>query len=197
MSGVSLSSLSCSDKSELRAQARSRRAQAGEAERRNAAAQIAGLGIAFASPEPGAVVSAYYPVRGELDCLPLLAALDAQGFTLALPIVRDDALLDFMTWRPGQPLRPGRHGILCPVDGVLADPSVLLTPLLAFDSRGFRLGYGAGNYDRTLSALRARGRATAIGLAFDFQETAALPADAYDQRLDWVLTPSGPRRFGE
>jgi 5-formyltetrahydrofolate cyclo-ligase len=197
MPGVSLLSWSSSDKSALRARARSSRALAGEAERREAAARIASFGIAFAAPEPGAVISAYYPVRGEIDCLPLLTALDAQGFTLALPLVRDDALLDFMTWRPGQTLRAGRHDIPCPVDGVIVEPSVLLTPLLAFDAHGFRLGYGAGNYDRALAALRSCGRATAIGLAFDFQETASVPADVYDQRLDWVLTPSGPRRFGE
>jgi 5-formyltetrahydrofolate cyclo-ligase len=74
--------------------------------------------------------------------------------------------------------------------------------LLAFDSRGHRLGYGAGNYDRTLQRLRARrGKdrpgVAAIGLAFDFQFAPLLPSEAHDQRLDWVLTPSGPRWLGD
>lgn len=169
---------------------------AGDAERNAAAVAIAGIGIGFASPPPGAVVSGYYPVRGELDCLPLLETLVLQGYVVALPLTRDDDGLEFRTWRPGEPLQPGRFNIPCPVDGALVDPAVLLTPLLAFDGRGVRLGYGAGHYDRTLATLRSRLGAIAIGLAFDFQEAASLPDEAHDERLDWALTPSGPRRFG-
>jgi 5-formyltetrahydrofolate cyclo-ligase len=71
---------------------------------------------------------------------------------------------------------------------------VLLVPLLAFDPMGYRLGYGGGFYDRTLAKLRERQPAIAIGLAFDEQRVDAVPHLDYDQRLDWVLTPSGPLR---
>jgi 5-formyltetrahydrofolate cyclo-ligase len=68
-------------------------------------------------------------------------------------------------------------------------------PLLAFDARGYRLGYGGGFYDRTLEGLRARGPVLAIGFAFAAQEVAEVPIDATDQRLDMIVTDAGVRAF--
>ena len=67
-------------------------------------------------------------------------------------------------------------------------PDVLLVPLLAFDREGFRLGYGGGFYDRTLEKLRALKKVTAIGIAYAGQEMDTVPRDAFDQRLDWIMT---------
>jgi 5-formyltetrahydrofolate cyclo-ligase len=72
------------------------------------------------------------------------------------------------------------------------EPDILLVPLLAFDAAGWRLGYGGGFYDRTLKGLRARKSVVAIGIAFDEQQVDAVPHLDYDERIDWVLTPSGP-----
>ena len=72
------------------------------------------------------------------------------------------------------------------------EPDILLVPLLAFDRAGWRLGYGGGFYDRTLRGLRARKPIVAVGLAYDEQQVDAVPHLDYDERLDWVLTPSGP-----
>jgi len=74
------------------------------------------------------------------------------------------------------------------------DPDILIVPLLAFDRAGWRLGYGGGFYDRTLRDLRARKAIVAVGLAFDEQQVDAVPHLDYDERLDWVLRPSGPLR---
>ena len=74
------------------------------------------------------------------------------------------------------------------------EPHIVLTPLLAFDANGFRLGYGGGFYDRTLAKLRAKKPVVAVGVAYDEQRVDAVPVESYDQRLDWVLTPSGPLR---
>jgi 5-formyltetrahydrofolate cyclo-ligase len=68
---------------------------------------------------------------------------------------------------------------------------VVLVPLLAFDRRGWRLGYGGGYYDRTLRALRAEGPLLAIGLAYAAQEVAAMPHDETDERVDLVVTEQG------
>jgi 5-formyltetrahydrofolate cyclo-ligase len=73
-------------------------------------------------------------------------------------------------------------------------PRILLVPLLAFDRAGYRLGYGGGYYDRTLRGLRSTGAVMAVGLAFDEQEVDAVPHLDYDERIDWVLTPSGARK---
>ena len=70
----------------------------------------------------------------------------------------------------------------------------MLVPLLAFDARGYRIGYGGGFYDRTIAQLRNQKPVLTIGIAFDEQRVESVPHVDYDQRLDWVLTPSGPLR---
>ena len=78
---------------------------------------------------------------------------------------------------------------MCPGRSVPeVDPDVLLVPLLAFDRAGYRLGYGAGFYDRTLERLRRSKRVYAVGIGFAGQEVDGVPRDQYDQPLDWLVT---------
>lgn len=183
----------------LRATAKRIRAQAFEQQGRSAAEQIAANGIAFASPPAKAVISAYLPIADEIDPLPLMLRLAGEGFRLALPVMQGKAEpLCFRRWHPGEPVAKREWGILEPLPSAPeVDPDVMLVPLLAFDAEGYRLGYGGGFYDRTLAAMRARRAVVAIGLAFDEQEVPAVPRFELDQRLDWVLTPTGPRRYVE
>ena len=89
----------------------------------------------------------------------------------------------------GDALASGQWGIREPLpDALEVAPDILLVPLLAFDRRGNRIGYGAGYYDMTITALRAHKSVTAIGIAFAAQEIAAIPATPRDARLDLVLT---------
>jgi 5-formyltetrahydrofolate cyclo-ligase len=85
----------------------------------------------------------------------------------------------------------GDFGALIPAEGAWLEPEVLIVPLLAFDRRGYRLGYGGGFYDRTLERLRARGATLALGFAFAAQEVEAVPIEPTDQRLDVLLTETG------
>ena len=92
-------------------------------------------------------------------------------------------------WRFGEPLARAVWGIREPAtDAPEVEPDVILVPLLAFDRRGHRLGYGGGYYDRTIARLRAKRGAVAIGLAFSIQEVPAVPTSDRDVRLDLVLT---------
>ena len=68
-------------------------------------------------------------------------------------------------------------------------------PLLAFDSAGFRLGYGGGFYDRTLQGLRDGGGALAVGVGYAGQLCRSVPRDRFDQRLDWIVTESDSLQF--
>ena len=154
------------------------------------AARLERAGLALAKTLAHPVVSAYWPIRDEVDTRLLLAALAAQGFATALPVTgaRGTALL-FRAWRPGDPQTPGQMGIAEPLPAApWVEPDLLFVPLAAFDRRGHRVGYGAGHYDRTLAQLRARKPVLAVGLAYATQEIAQVPAQAHDQQLDFVLT---------
>ncbi len=101
----------------------------------------------------------------------------------------------FRAWTPGDAMGQAAWGIAEPLpDKPVLEPDVVLVPLLAFDARGGRLGYGGGFYDRTLARLRALNPVTAVGIGYDELKIDAVPHLDYDQRLDWVLTPSGPLR---
>jgi 5-formyltetrahydrofolate cyclo-ligase len=174
-------------KAAMRAEARMRRRSVSAEERVRAAEALLRHDLGFLS-FPG-ILGAYHPVRSEIDCMPLARHLGSHGWRIALPATNVQAPLDFHLWDFDTPLQPGPFGIPQPIGTPPASPTVLLVPLLAFDRQGHRLGYGGGHYDRTIAALRQRGTLLAIGLAYDSQEVAQIPAGPYDQRLDWVLTP--------
>lgn len=137
-----------------------------------------------------AVVSGYWPIRDELDVRPLLYELWARGHPICLPeVVAASTPLRFRRWKPGERLQTASFGTQVPVaTAPELVPQVLLVPMLAFDWSGYRLGYGGGYYDRTLSQLRARHKVIAIGMAGAGQEVSRVPHDATDQRLDWIVT---------
>ncbi len=140
-----------------------------------------------------AAVAAVWPLPGEADLRPLLARLHADGTVVLLPETPPRGRpLRFRRWMPGATMLPGRFGTLHP-DGPEAMPDLLLVPLLLFDGRGVRLGYGGGYYDRTLARLPG---VPAIGFAHARQEVASLPAGPNDVRLAAVATERGVRRFG-
>ncbi len=147
---------------------------------------------------PGTVVAGTWQLGTEIDVRPLLARLDAAGAVTALPVVIDgDPALTFRRWRPTDPVVNGGHGTFHPADDApTVTPDVVLVPLLAADRRGCRLGRGGGYYDRTLAALRARGRVTAVGLCFDIQVVDAVPSCDHDVLLDWLITETEAIRIG-
>jgi 5-formyltetrahydrofolate cyclo-ligase len=188
-------------KARMRAEMLQQRSLWSHFERRRAADAIAAHGLPPLGFVPTAVISGFASMPEELDALPLLARLHANGYRLCLPVIqgRGRPLL-FRAWVPGDDMAVGQWGIREPKpEKPVLEPDGLLVPLLAFDKHGFRLGYGGGYYDRTLKDLRSRKLIVAIGLAFDEQEVDSVPHLDYDERLDWVLTPSGPRqcRMGE
>jgi 5-formyltetrahydrofolate cyclo-ligase len=135
-------------------------------------------------------VSGFFPYKSEIDTRPLLGRLAGEGWTTALPIViANGEPLIFRRWYPGQPTVPGMWDIPQPTqDEPLIEPDVLLVPMLAFDRKGYRLGYGGGFYDRTLAKLRTKKSVTAIGVAYAGQEVDSVPRDAHDQPLDFIMT---------
>lgn len=189
-------------KNALRTRARAARRAAHRAQAREAAAAIR-LCWREAAPQglrvtPGIPVAGYWPMRDEIDVRGLLADLVAEGADVSLPaIVTPERPLVFRRWRPGDVLVSGPLGTAEPSpDARAVVPQLLIVPLLAFDRAGYRLGMGRGYYDRTLRALRAGGPAVAVGVAFAAQEVVEAPHDGFDERLDWIVTERGARRFG-
>ncbi len=140
----------------------------------------------------GRVLAGYMPMRTEIDCLPAMATHVAAGGRVGVPVIPGAAMpLWFQEWSPGAAMVAGAFGALIPAAGAALVPEVLVVPLLAFDRRGYRLGYGGGFYDRTLEGLRARGPVLAIGFAFAAQEVAEVPVEPTDQPLDLIVTEAG------
>ncbi len=142
--------------------------------------------------EPGTVVGAFLPIGTEVDPRPLMARLQDRGARLALPcIVGGD--LAFRELRRGAELVPQGFGTHGPgEDAPELDPTLLLVPLLAFDQRGGRIGYGKGFYDRAIARLDAlHGRVETLGLAFDAQEVPEVPMAQGDRFLDRIVRESG------
>jgi 5-formyltetrahydrofolate cyclo-ligase len=176
-------------KTALRRAALAQRDALPPAERMAAALAIAERGLPV-EVTPGTVVSGFSPLKSEISPLPLLRRLADAGASLALPMVigRGQPLV-MRAWSFGAPLVSGVWGIRePPAHAPELNPDILIVPLLAFDRRGHRIGYGAGYYDMTIARLRAMKPVTAIGIAFGSQEIAAVPTTPRDERLDLVLT---------
>ncbi|WP_372574259.1 5-formyltetrahydrofolate cyclo-ligase [Ruegeria jejuensis] len=138
----------------------------------------------------GVPLSGYMPIRTEIDPLPAMAEAAAHG-PVGVPVIQAaNEALRFSRWVPDGPLRDGPFGAKVPLEDDYFDPEILIVPLVAFDAKGGRLGYGGGFYDRTLEGLRAKRGTLAIGFAFDAQEAENLPLEPTDQPLDMLVTES-------
>jgi 5-formyltetrahydrofolate cyclo-ligase len=162
----------------------------------------ASLGIGEAAAgipvEPGTIVSAFWPIRSEVDIRPLMSALQDKGARVCLPAVLDKTTIVFRELVRGAELVETGYGTAGPgEDAPVVDPQLMLIPLAAFDARGHRIGYGAGYYDRAISRLHDKGlRPRMIGIAFDCQEVPLVPDEPHDVIIPEILTESGLRRFG-
>jgi 5,10-methenyltetrahydrofolate synthetase len=135
-------------------------------------------------------VSAYWPFRGEPDLRDLMATISADGGRCALPVVVErHRPLVFRQWSPGQPLERGVWNIPVPAEGAGVIPDVVIAPVVGFDPRCYRLGYGGGFFDRTLAALPARPRVLGVGYS-----GAAIPTiypQPHDIAMDLIVTEDG------
>jgi 5-formyltetrahydrofolate cyclo-ligase len=176
-------------KSELRKVALAQRDASPAAERMAAAEAIAARTFPV-TVTSGAIVSGFMPLNSEISPLPLMRKLSDVGVRLALPVVVGRGLpLSMRAFTFGDALVKGVWGIrVPPPEAPEVAPDVLLVPLLAFDRNGNRLGYGAGYYDMTIAALRAKKPVVAVGIAFAAQEVDVVPTTPRDARLDLVLT---------
>ena len=136
------------------------------------------------------VVSAYWPLPGEIDVRPLIFALLDRGVTILLPCsTGKNKPLVFRQWKQGVQLVNSDMGFMEPsTNATILSPDLLIVPLLGFDVNCNRLGYGGGYYDIILRQLRKNSNIYAVGVAYDEQEFPKIPVDRYDEPLDMILT---------
>jgi len=136
----------------------------------------------------GVPLAGYMPMRTEIDPLAAMEEAAAHG-SVCVPVIQAAATpLKFREWSPGCAMEPGEFGAQIPKTGNWITPEILIVPLVAFDRKGGRLGYGGGFYDRTLELLRRERATMAIGFAFAAQESEILPLESTDQPLDLIVT---------
>lgn len=135
----------------------------------------------------GKVIAIYWPFRGEPDLRGWAGKMSDQGATIALPVVVEKAApLVFRSWKAGEKLEKGVWNIPIPAEGAVVIPDVVISPVVGFDGRNYRLGYGGGFYDRTLAALARR--PVVIGVGYELQRIATIHPQPHDIAMDVVLT---------
>lgn len=137
------------------------------------------------------VIGGYYPYNFELDILNVLKILEKKNYVISLPKISKNNMMNFFKWSLDDPLKINKYGIPETISNKKVKPSVLLIPLVAFDNKLNRLGYGGGYYDRYISKSEENETLIKIGLGFSFQKVKNLPNNKYDKKLDFIFTEKG------
>ena len=134
-----------------------------------------------------------WPIKGEYDARHLARTLRERGATTALPVVvAPKTPLIFREWHPGVELAKGALDIPYPVDSPEVTPEAVLLPMNGWDARGYRLGYGAGFFDRTLASLPRK--PVSIGISYELARLDTIHPQSWDLPMDYVVTERGVYR---
>ena len=136
-------------------------------------------------------IGGYYPINSEIGCFDVLEKLEKNDFKISLPIAKKKNKMDFYEWSFKDTLIVSNRGIPEPISKKKVFPDVLIVPLVGFDKKKFRLGYGGGFYDRYIRRLLLIKKVITVGFAFSFQEVLKIPINKFDQKLDIILTNKG------
>lgn len=142
-------------------------------------------------PPKGSVITGYAPVNGEVDVVPLMTEMIKKGYQCAVPYVMDtEQRLAFLEWTPSTEMITGIYGIPQPDPKTTKEllPDMLIVPMLAFDEKCHRMGYGSGQFDRTFAGLQKIQPFYAVGIAFEAQKFDHVPVDHHDYILDMVVS---------
>ena len=133
-------------------------------------------------------IGGYYPSNYEIDDMEILNYLYKKGSVISLPIIKKNNHMNFFQWTKKNPLSINKYGILEPISFNITYPDILFVPLVAFDNKLNRLGYGGGFYDRYIEKISKIKKILKVGLAFSFQQLDRIPVNKYDKKLDIIIT---------
>ena len=134
------------------------------------------------------IIGGFYPYNYEIDILDILKVLEKKNYLISLPKISKNNKMNFYKWSFKDPLSVNIYGIPEPISKKEINPEILLVPLVAFDCKLNRLGYGGGFYDRYISNIQGDKKTITIGLGFSFQKIDKVPVNQYDKKLDYILT---------
>ena len=134
------------------------------------------------------VIGGYYPFNYELDILNILEIFEKKNYTISLPKIAKNNKMNFFQWSFKEPLKINKFGIPETISKKKIYPNILLIPLVGFDNKLNRLGYGGGYYDRYLSKIKNIKKTVKIGVGFSFQKIKKIPINDHDIKLDCVIT---------
>ena len=139
------------------------------------------------------IIAGYYPSNYEVNILNFLEEASKKKFKIVLPVIKSSNKMSFKPWIFKEPLYVSKFGILEPNNlGKEIIPDLIMVPLVAFDRKLNRIGYGKGYYDRSLQKIRKIKKKTiTLGIAYSFQKCATIPTNKYDFKLNYVFTEQG------
>ena len=139
------------------------------------------------------IIGGYYPSNYEVNILNFLKEASKKKFKIALPVVQSFSKMCFRSWIVKEPLYVSKFGILEPTNRKKKIiPDLVLVPLVAFDNKLNRIGYGKGYYDRYLRKVaKIKNKAIFLGIAYSFQKCKSIPANKHDFKLDYIFTEQG------
>ena len=137
-------------------------------------------------------IAIYYPSNFELNVLKLLEFNNISNQDILLPVIDKNNLMKFFSWEKNDVLFVNEFGMLEPSKTKVKNPNIILLPILAFDKKKYRLGYGKGFYDRYLNKYQKKFKnILTVGVAFSFQKYHKLPINRNDAKLDFIITEKG------
>tara|TARA_Y100000590_G_scaffold15608_1_gene18713 strand:+ start:767 stop:1333 length:567 start_codon:yes stop_codon:yes gene_type:complete len=139
------------------------------------------------------VIAGYYPSNFEVNILNFLKEASDKKFKIVLPVTETSNKMSFKPWVYNEPLYVGKFGILEPKNSNKnIIPDLTLVPLVAFDNKLNRIGYGKGYYDRILKKInKVKKKTVFLGIAYYFQKCKSIPVNKHDFKLDYIFTERG------
>ncbi len=139
------------------------------------------------------IIAGYYPLNYEVNILNFLEEASKKKFKIVLPVIKSSNKMSFKSWIFKEPLYVSKFGILEPNNlGKEIIPDLIMVPLVAFDRKLNRIGYGKGYYDRSLQKIsKIKKKTITLGIAYSFQKCATIPTNKYDFKLNYVFTEQG------